>query len=595
MAKHEGELSKGLLTTAEDEQKGSRAGKRGLIVATSVVSIVTILAIVAMMQVEPGKSKGISLGHVQHISYNTSRVDELCKNVSGAVGVEIPEGEFGEPEPMELLSSKGPLHKPLELTAAKRQFLYHFVLNDGSTMPYYGSADIQAHVPSKAELAVFSFHGAMRNAIDYFCSGDRIVDDSPRVKKENVILLTLKFQYEHDDPDPDGLWWNGSKPWGDWKGGATVDPRSGNPASRPTAHSSFGVIDAFIVWLQDKNLFPNMKEILLFGHSAGGQLVQRYSLLTVLPPPTPSPTLWEKLKSKVRGDSPHSVDVRYVIANPSSYAYLDRHRWAYDCDKNGCGCEEWVSPVPPACGKYRLYTPEKGRAGWRADRRRRRANYRNKPHGHHSAAWMRNQSTGVYGLSQRASKKRPFICSDEDFQNWHYGLNFQHLEDGYGLPYLLHHPDIHGAVENYKKRDMIYLVGQNDTCTDDLLPFCSPSCWQKDIVRNFTENRSGRLIPDPHNGLKCWRTIMDMRCPAMLQGPFRLQRGVNYMDHLRRYYKSSEPVHELGIVPGCGHEAEKIFRTKMGQRALFAPDQLEGILGGGPQTKARTAKKSQAA
>ena len=65
----------------------------------------------------------------------------------------------------------------------------------------------------------------------------------------------------------------------------------------------------------------------------------------------------------------------------------------------------------------------------------------------------------------------------------------------------------------YAKRNVVYLVGENDMC-NDLLPTCNTECWQKT------------------NG--CDRNHMDTRCPAMIQGPFRKLRGQvsNYDIHV---------------------------------------------------------------
>lgn len=69
--------------------------------------------------------------------------------------------------------------------------------------------------------------------------------------------------------------------------------------------SSFEIIDVFLKKFADKKIFPNLKTIVLTGHSAGGQLTQRYAIGTQI----------EKEISK-------DIHIRYVVANPGSYAYL---------------------------------------------------------------------------------------------------------------------------------------------------------------------------------------------------------------------------------------------------------------------------------
>jgi hypothetical protein len=58
-------------------------------------------------------------------------------------------------------------------------------------------------------------------------------------------------------------------------------------------------------------IYPSLEEIIVTGHSAGGQYTQRYALATDV----------DQL-SETSG-----FDFRYVVANPSSYVYLDEWRW----------------------------------------------------------------------------------------------------------------------------------------------------------------------------------------------------------------------------------------------------------------------------
>jgi hypothetical protein len=68
--------------------------------------------------------------------------------------------------------------------------------------------------------------------------------------------------------------------------------------------TSFDVVDGLLRKLNDKAVFPNLKSIVVAGHSAGGQFVERYAM---------SSTAYDSL----------AVKPTYVVMNPSSYAYLD--------------------------------------------------------------------------------------------------------------------------------------------------------------------------------------------------------------------------------------------------------------------------------
>jgi hypothetical protein len=83
--------------------------------------------------------------------------------------------------------------------------------------------------------------------------------------------------------------------------------RSGGTASNNDKLTSFDFIDEVLRKLARKEIFPNLKHIVVAGHSAGGQFVNRYEMAN---------QVHEKL----------GVPVSYVVANPSSYAYPDNTR-----------------------------------------------------------------------------------------------------------------------------------------------------------------------------------------------------------------------------------------------------------------------------
>src|SRR5438132_1077211 len=96
-------------------------------------------------------------------------------------------------------------------------------------------------------------------------------------------------------------------PQGVWPCGGPSRWTSGGASFGNTAITSFGVIDQLLGKLAAKKAFPNLSAIVLTGHSAGGQFVSRYQMAN---------QVHETL----------GVPLRYLVANPSSYAYLDAVR-----------------------------------------------------------------------------------------------------------------------------------------------------------------------------------------------------------------------------------------------------------------------------
>ncbi len=83
--------------------------------------------------------------------------------------------------------------------------------------------------------------------------------------------------------------------------------RSGGTSESDPKLTSFDFVDEILTKLARRQAFPNLKEIVLAGHSAGGQFVTRYEM---------SNRIHETL----------GLPLTYVVANPSSYAYLDATR-----------------------------------------------------------------------------------------------------------------------------------------------------------------------------------------------------------------------------------------------------------------------------
>lgn len=83
--------------------------------------------------------------------------------------------------------------------------------------------------------------------------------------------------------------------------------RSGGVSASSDKITSFDFVDEIMRKLARREAFPNLKRIVLAGHSAGGQFVNRYEMAN---------QVHETL----------GLPVSYIVSNPSSYAYLDNTR-----------------------------------------------------------------------------------------------------------------------------------------------------------------------------------------------------------------------------------------------------------------------------
>jgi hypothetical protein len=202
----------------------------------------------------------------------------------------------------------------------------------------------------------------------------------------------------------------------------------GQPALAPAPISSFEVVDAILARLADRHRFPDLRVVVLAGHSAGGQFVQRYAVVG-------------------RGEAALSragIHLRYVVANPSTYLYI---------------------------------------AGLRP----------------------------VDGGAECRSVDR-----------WKYGLR--------DAPAYVARPiDAAALLEDYRRRDVVYLLGTADT--------------------------------DPRgDGL-------DRSCAAEAQGPTRFARGLAFVARLKE--SAPDVPQQVLQVPAVGHHGGAMFTSAEGLRALF--------------------------
>jgi hypothetical protein len=149
----------------------------------------------------------------------------------------------------------------------------------------------------KITRALIVIHGTNRDADNYFRSTlaaaflAEALDDTVLI----VPHIASSAGSCHDALVPDEVSWNCSS----W--------RTGGPSMANDKLTSFDLVDEIVRRLARKNVFPNLKAIVVAGHSAGGQFVNRY-----------------EMSNRVHETLP--VPVSYVVANPSSYAWIDASR-----------------------------------------------------------------------------------------------------------------------------------------------------------------------------------------------------------------------------------------------------------------------------
>ncbi len=173
--------------------------------------------------------------------------------------------------------------------------------------------------------ALVMVHGAGRDADNYFRTA--LASAFLAGALEDTIVISPRFTSNstscHDPLAPNEVNWSCS---GDsW--------RSGGTSVSNDKLTSYDLTDELLRKLSMKDVFPNLKAIVVAGHSAGGQYVNRYEMANQV-----HDTL--------------GVPVTYVVSNPSSYAYLDAARPAQELTGACKNYDRWPYGLEGRTGGY---------------------------------------------------------------------------------------------------------------------------------------------------------------------------------------------------------------------------------------------------
>jgi pimeloyl-ACP methyl ester carboxylesterase len=188
------------------------------------------------------------------------------------------------------------------------------VARGSGQLELYAETNLNAPQPGVTR-AIVVFHGLHRNAAGYLHDVQE-ARSKAGTAGETTLLIAPQFLNEEDALAhrlPTAvLRWHRTQ----WE--------AGEGATGPAAISSYDAIDAILARLSDRTLFPNIREVVLAGHSGGGQIVQRYAVAG----------------RQIAAVEKAGIALRYVVANPSSYVYFDDYR---PVPAVASGCKEFNS------------------------------------------------------------------------------------------------------------------------------------------------------------------------------------------------------------------------------------------------------------
>lgn len=126
--------------------------------------------------------------------------------------------------------------------------------------------------------------------------------------ESRTLIVAPQFltkEFVKDINDPNLLFWK-------------VDPFRGSAFSTTAGSgkdmkiSAYAILEDIVLRVATKKTFPNVKRITILGHSAGGQLVNRFAASNTVE--------FDVLR-------PAGIKCRYIVMNPSSYVYMNPKRY----------------------------------------------------------------------------------------------------------------------------------------------------------------------------------------------------------------------------------------------------------------------------
>lgn len=195
-----------------------------------------------------------------------------------------------------------------------------FPLSSGFKIPYCHNYPLDIPRPIVDRL-VIAIHGAERQATITY---DAVLAAAQTAGEDaTTLIIAPQFLNEQDTGLPDDvLYWTGAF----WRLG-------NNSVNGQPRVSSYEVLDIILSQIADSGNFPNIRNAIVAGHSAGGQFTQRFA--------AGSPV--ENHISAELG-----IPMRYVVMNSGSWLYLDPARWDPDTTS-------FTPPDPASCPGYDDY------------------------------------------------------------------------------------------------------------------------------------------------------------------------------------------------------------------------------------------------
>lgn len=175
--------------------------------------------------------------------------------------------------------------------------------------PYESSHDLTAK-DQTIQRAIFAIHSSSYNAKAYYDNSIKAMQAANADSRKHLIIAPhflsegiLERLSPQAQSQKDFLLWKLHPFWGTSRAAYN---------GQPISISAYDVIDQMLSHIVTSGNFPNLKTVVILGHSAGGQMTNRYAAGNCF---------------ELEIARPRNIAVKYMVMAPSTYVYFTPQRY----------------------------------------------------------------------------------------------------------------------------------------------------------------------------------------------------------------------------------------------------------------------------
>lgn len=196
----------------------------------------------------------------------------------------------------------------------------------GYSLSYYSNKTPTGGMPA-IKRVIIAMPGAGRDSDAEFTTINQQLHNSGA----NIAEILLLVPKPYNDEDKNAGRVPANNPY--WRGTGWI---YGYDSIDGRQLSSFAMMDDLVAQLTTAGAYPNLTQLVLVGHSAGGQFFSRHAALT---------NMHASLRSSIRA--------KYVIANPGSHMYFSTDRAQGPANDGATAFSPYANTA--ACPNYNTY------------------------------------------------------------------------------------------------------------------------------------------------------------------------------------------------------------------------------------------------